>query len=740
MRTCGDGLLRAGRGGGNRSAGADGLLEGRAAATSDRLRRPLVSDTQESLVGATLAALRASRGEPASNFIEQVGGWQRIADGVAGAVDDPVSVPLIRLVVRDAPTGGADATAALSAVVAAVLAMRSAAGFGDCVEALVTSPAVLDAVADRLTDGLLSQVVAFASLTDPTSAEVDRAATALEGVTRLRVGGYGSHFSFLGALERFRTPVPRRLAAAIVRSVGTAIDHWPEASSLVGVVMAVAGMTAPFGTPVTGADPKDVASDASWVLANIELAEALRAETSEDMVNRLQVSLGHLRLGADTYDRDDAKILARVLEIVAAMMSRDGEPSIEGIRAALPSREMVEDLVEQQVNLNLALSGLDHWYADVKRQTTAAWVAIVEDLEYARAQFAEDGFYRPEAIIDDLLTIYQATRSVEVVRRDDDFGAFLAIVQPVIESGFASKAAFISNLDHYTRDLAMRVDAVDEEQRPQLTAALKLATQVLDGARAVIARGTPPGKPDGGTSSGSLPRELRKLFGEGTPEAAKLAALGDEMLRKLVSSVEDKGASRRVSLMEDEVLRKIRGGLAASPDYTGEVKDAVDEVLLQVVRFVGNRQNVQADRKPYLFDPAADEHALHEDLIDFLYSALGPTVEMEIPNVGGGRVDIRVKYSTFSIYLELKVDATKKTLSDKRAYLNQAATYQATDVRIGFLVALRTKAFPTGGAHPHLVSLFEHATVDVPGDDAPRHLVLIDVPGSRTSPSNKEAL
>lgn len=699
-----------------------------------------MSGAPESLAEATLAVLGASTGEPHADFIESVGGWQRIADEIAGTVDEPVSVPLVRLVVRDAPAGGGAANAALPAVVDAVLSMGSPAAFSDCVEALVTSPVVLDAVADRLADGLLAQVLAFAEGADATPADVDRAATALEGITRLKVGGYGSHFALLAALDRFHTPAPRRFAAAVVRSVGTAADHWPEASSLVEVVMAVAGLTAPSGPPMAGADPEGVASDASWVLANMKLVEALRAATSDDMVASLQASIGYLQLGADTYGRDDARILADVLEIVTAMTPREGEPSIETVEAALPPKGTIEDLVEQQVRFNLTVTGLDHWYSDVKRQTTAAWVALIDDLEQARAQFAEDGFYRPEAVIDDLLNIYRASRSAHVVRRDDDFDSFLTIVQPVIESGFASKATFTSNLDYYTRDLAVRVDAADEERRPELAAALELATQVLDGARAVIARGAPPGKGDGGTATGSLPRQLEEVLGAGSPEAARLSELGADGLQKLVLAVENATASRRVTLKEAEVLRKIQGALSSSPDYMGEVRLAVDEVLLQLVRFVGNRENVQADRKRYLFDPAASENALHEDLNDYLYSTLGPAVEMEVPNVGGGRADIRVKYGAFSIYLELKVDDTMRVLAEKKAFVNQAVTYQATDVRIGFLVALRRKAFPNGRAHPHLVSLFEHTTVDVKGDDAPRHLVLVDVPGNRTAPSEKNAV
>lgn len=230
------------------------------------------------------------------------------------------------------------------------------------------------------------------------------------------------------------------------------------------------------------------------------------------------------------------------------------------------------------------------------------------------------------------------------------------------------------------------------------------------------------------------------LFGSGTAEAEELAKLDEKMLLKLSEAVENKAISRQVSLMENEVLSKMSSNLLSSPDYVTDVKIAVDELLLLMVRFVASRQNAQADRKPYLFKSDASENDLHEDLFDFLYSSLGSRVEMETPSIGGGRVDIRAKYSTFSIYMELKLDGTKKALADKLAFVNQSVTYQATDARVGFLVALRTKASPSTGAHPHLVSLFEHTTVTVPGDAFARHVVLIDVPGNRTSPSDKRSV
>lgn len=170
------------------------------------------------------------------------------------------------------------------------------------------------------------------------------------------------------------------------------------------------------------------------------------------------------------------------------------------------------------------------------------------------------------------------------------------------------------------------------------------------------------------------------------------------------------------------------------------MKAAVDEVVFAMVRFVGLLQSVQADAREYLFEAAPTEKSLQHDLHQFLLLAFGPdAVGIEVSQVGGGRADLRVQFAGFSVYLELKVDDTKLPLSEKGAYLNQAATYQATDVRIGFVVALRTKRFPQAGAHAHLTSLFTHATVDVAGDTERRHLVLVEVPGNRSSPAAKKA-
>lgn len=697
-----------------------------------------MSESCETLMRSLRAFLAASPGgPPPEDAIERLGGWQRVANDLPGTLEDPASVILVRIVARDAADGGEDAAAALPAIADAVLAMESPAGLAESLDALLGSGAVLDAVADRLTNRLLALVTTFTSLGEPSARDVSRAATALEAVTRVTVGGYGSQFGLLAALEQFRAPVPKRLAAAVVRSVGTAADHWPAAASLTKVVESLAGLTAPTVTQIASADPEDVASDASWVLANIELVQALRADSQTTMLDHLDNSLTYLLLGTETYDRDDARVLAPVVQTVHTLIR--GGSDLAALEAALPARTDIERLVEQQAQFNLALSGLDHWYADVKRQTTAAWVMLLEDLDRAREQLAQEAFYRPEAAIEDLLEVYRASRSMEVVRQVDDLEGVLSVVQPVIEAGFASRAAFVANLDTYTRELEMRLRNVEDEQRASMLEQHEVAAQVLAEARSVMARGESPGKDTGGTATTMVPPQLEQLFGSDTEALAKLAELEPDHIARLAAAVENTAIARRPSLQESRILQNLATALSTSPDYVGEVKVAVDEVVLQMVRFVENRQNAQENRKPYLFDPDADEGDLHEDLYDYLWSALGRAVDIEVPQIGGGRADLRVTYPAFSVYLELKVDDTMKPLSEKGAYLNQAVTYQATDVRIGFIVALRVRAFPQVGAHPHLTSLFTHAIVEVTGDDQFRHLVLVDVPGNRSSPAAKKA-
>ncbi|GAA1214396.1 hypothetical protein [Prauserella alba] len=678
--------------------------------------------------------LQATSGQPGPTAITELGGWEYIASQVADLARDPAIVPFIALVVRDADPADPEAAAAIRAVVDATLEVHSPAGFGDCVSMLVASASTVAAQGVYLAEKLQTLVERFAQIGSPSEADVSRTADALESLTQLRVGeNHKTPFALLAFLQGCTTPVPPRLAKAVIRSVGTAVDYWPAAAEFAHVVKVQAGLTPPSGTPAPEADTAAVESDASWVLANIELVTALRAPTPAAMADHLKTSCDYLAIAAKTYEREDAEVLAGVLDIIAKLVSAEDQP-LPALESAIPDAGTVETIVARAAEFNITSSDLDHWYLDMKTQTLAAWVALAEDLREVRDRFAQESFYRPEQVIDRMLQIYLASRSALVVRRDEDFDAVRGVVQPVIEAGFASKAGFLANLEQYTRELMERANTTRDDES-STAVDLDTARQLLSSTREAARRGTPPGKAEGGTAYASLPRALEQIVGAETPYAERLANLEPEAIQRIVRAVENKQIAQNITLLEEDILNRLRTALVTCRDYNGEARKATDQLIVLMIRFVADRVNAQSDRKSYLFRDDADENDLHQDLYDYLMSALGQAVELEVPHIGSGRVDIRVKYSTFALHLELKADHTKKDLSDKLAYVKQAVTYQATDISLGFLVALRLKAFPAGDPLPLVTSLFNATTFNVPGDSAPRHLILVDIPGNKTRPS-----
>jgi hypothetical protein len=655
--------------------------------------------------------------------------------------DSPVLAQLVGLVVRAAadPDNRTDAYAdALRTVTAAVVASKSPAIFADSLEPLVSSPAALDVVGATLATSLEGVVAEFPRLEDPDARAALRAADALETLTRLNVSGIGTTFGLLAILERFNAPMPKPLGTAVIRAVGTAVDHWPHADSLAGVVRLVAGMDPSTEETRADADPADVASDAAWVLAGVELVRALRASDLSAMAESLEASAAYLALARDSYGREDADVLLTVVEILSGLLQESGlPPSVERLAMPKLEPEALDELAERVRRLNVASFGLNHWYGDPKKAALFAWSRLADDLGRLRVEFARNSFYKAEVVVDGLLQIYMGSRSVAVVRREEDADGLLELVQPVIESGFAKTAGLLSNLEDHTHALQQQVEAATADRRRGLSEQLQAARAVLVAAQAHALGGAGQGKGDGGTASAPLPPPLDQLVPTGSVAAIELGAMSQPVLAELARAVDNATIGKHsLNLIENEVYSAVRAGLASSPDYRGDAAKAVDVVVRLIIRFVTTRTNAQSDLYAYLFDPKANEDAIHLDLYNYLTSSeLGSVTEFEVQHVGGGRIDLRLKFDGFAIHIEMKVDSTKVPMDDKTAYLKQAVAYQGTDIRIGFLVALRHKAFDTSGPPPHLSTLIGHTEFDIEGDSVPRHIITVQVPGSRTKPS-----
>lgn len=696
------------------------------------------------LEGDLTALLLTRAGEPlGEGAFATLGGWDRLARDAADLADSPVLPSLVYLVVQEAANTGGRTDSypeAMRRVSTAVTSTTSPAILIDSLEALLTSGPALNEVGAVLAKALESAVQEFLDVSDPDSRAALRTAGALEARTRLALSGIGSPFALLALLERFDAPLPKPLGIAVVRAIGVAVDHWPHAASLAAVVRLVAGIDPPAGRPRPDADPEDIASDAAWVLAGIELVSALRAANLPLMLHNLEASAGYLQVAWDTYEREDASILLTVVEVLCALLGESSlRPEADALSTPRLEPHALADLAERVRRINVTSMGLNHWYGDPKRATLLAWTQLADDLGRLREEFKRDSFYKAEVVVDDLLQIYMASRSTAVVSHEEDIEGMLRLVQPVIESGFARTAGLLSNLEDHTHALEQELATAGGDRERKVTEKLSVAQAVLQAAKAQALAGAEPGKGGSGTATTSLPQPLNQLVSPGSAAATELAEkMSPEALAELAKAVSDATIGRHsLNLVEADVYSAIQSCLEASPDYVGEPKNAVDDALRLIIRFVSTRANGQSDLYPYLFDPKAIEDHIHRDLLDYLVSGShGAITEYESQHVGGGRIDLRLKFNGFSICIEMKVDSTKKSLGDKQAYIKQAVTYQTTDIRIGFLVALRHKAFDPTGPPPHLSALVGHTVFDVPADPVLRHIVTVGVPGSRTKPSD----
>jgi hypothetical protein len=179
------------------------------------------------------------------------------------------------------------------------------------------------------------------------------------------------------------------------------------------------------------------------------------------------------------------------------------------------------------------------------------------------------------------------------------------------------------------------------------------------------------------------------------------------------------------------------------PDgYTGQFAADIDRMLLYLLRFLDLRlsetQKFGGDARKYLRqlkkdDPKPLEKELGKDLRDFLRGQ-GLRVDLEVSNVGGGRVDIAWRPRDELITLELKRDWKNASWDAYTgAFLPQAISYQVNGPPVNFLVVLDLTDKPHGLA---AVSACVHVrTVSGPaGDPRPRTVIMLRIQGNKRDP------
>lgn len=692
--------------------------------------------------------------EPPVDLLKKLGGWDSVQTVAPALVNDPLLLPLTFLVARDAPEQGSGddlktVKHAATALVSAVLASTDPGIFASGVD-LICDNASLSSIVGKTT---AAQCLTLA--TPPTSEEdglteasVIRRAVALEGAARLAVIGHGSKNKLLGFLEDIYEPQPARYAVAVTRTVAMAFDHWSPDDDVTEVIDILTGVTAPDYDQPPGDEVmkrneefcKDVAPDAAWALANISVAKALRLTSVPEICAALDTSLEHLAALRILDDRDDAEHLGTALSLLRKLLS------------SLPSGTVPYDAfqwdIEPAATQSLAnrtseflfdRKGLNHWSGDRKIAVLEGWSRLADDLAYLKYKMSRDSFYSASVVLDDIVSIYSASRAYELTGGVHDAENVIAVFRPAITSGFASRAGLYRHLVDHTEDLKRRLDdAKDAGQDTDLPTRLATASQILTAARESLTQQLEPrGKPT--EQPAEVPPLLDELLGSTPAAFDALKSVPQDELQLIEASLADRQAAADLDpdLIVAATRKRILTALADAEDFREDIVPAVTAVLDQLIKFVRQRLNSQKSSKPYLFDPGANEQNLHDDLYEWLSQGqFGSSTNVEVEEVGAGRVDIQIQFSGFHLYLELKADKTAVPIKDKAAYIKQTVSYQASDVRIGFLVVLRMTPPKDKSPSGHLSEYVSHTSIPINDGEIERHVVMLEIPGNQTKPSS----
>jgi hypothetical protein len=371
-----------------------------------------------------------------------------------------------------------------------------------------------------------------------------------------------------------------------------------------------------------------------------------------------------------------------------------------------------------------------------RTEAVYAWSRLTVILDRAQQATAPPVWLDAWSALDSILDAYVLDRSVVPVPGSTDADGLTRLVRPVIESSLVRGQLLLAQVRHAAQE------AEHANEPPARIDPLRRLRDRLD-QLTLPANGSLADPVDSDVTLrerlGSFaPTVLAEL---GTAGAATVARqLDDEGLR-LVEGIAYNAAVNRESARDPVIarlLKKLSSGLRGCPDYTGAVRHAFDAVLGETVAFLATRHDLQRSADVDYLKPTTPpplEVRLQDDFADWLRRGhLAGRVDVEVPNVATGRVDIKLGFGTTRFFVEVKrvlIDASDHRLV--RSYLTQAADYSGTSATLGILLVLDLTPHPTGVRHLSECAWVArarpaHSSVD-------RYVVVAVVVGNRPTPS-----
>ncbi|MFY0406518.1 hypothetical protein [Solicola sp. PLA-1-18] len=617
-----------------------------------------------------------------------------------------VTTATTQLAAAATPSRSAEYDAAARALADAIVATASPVLFADATQLFLASSDLLEAAGERLGIEVLAQ--AAPPVTGAKGPEVLRAADALAVATQLRLGGWTSRWDLFALLTTYDGMGPATYGRAAMRAVQACFEQWQEAGDLLPVAYRIADL---------GDDAESVSSsDTGVMLARVALLQALRAGDHETALRHIDDALAALAAALTHDDRPDAHVTANIARLLQGLIeTQTVDPTV------------VFDLAEGVRELRHLRYSRGHWTGEIAGATRASWTLLADRLAAAQQSFAQPSWLHAVPVIDDLVDLYRTSGSHTGLRREGDGRAVQVLVAPLVENGFGNEVGLLNVLRQRVAEMEAAVDAGTATAGE--LADLPAAIDIRDAAARRLAAGAPVHHPKA-TAGAELPADK---------DAFDAADAGDVDLEdRLWSAARRRHRTKlaNASLPINQALERIWNDLDGSADYRAQdgLADAVDLVTALLMSFIFDRSAVGPSEAPYLFDAAASEEDLARDLRTFVRgSGYLHGVDTEVRHVAGGRVDMRFSFPGFNLYVELKQDSTKDAVPDKTSYVNQAASYQAAEPRVGFLLVLKKTPRKTPAAS---VSDWAQVVETTDAEGAARHVVAMTLGGARTIPSD----
>lgn len=519
------------------------------------------------------------------------------------------------------------------------------------------------------------------------------AAYALEGLFRLALEGDVSRHRPLLELADVQSNAPGIFARHIAKIGGAAFHRWGGDDILSMLHRLLAN--------------EEAEGEAAFELG---LAYLSRALDGSDMA-KIQAGLETARLFFERAakvddDRADARAYRSAIDLVTGFAAGRGAEEMQDSLGNLKEagRERAAMLQDGRVAA---------WLAP-RRDEDLEWFSLVRSLEGAAGSLARPSWARAAQTMDGILAIYNARCTIA------HGDALRSLLRPRIEASFVRERGLAAHLD----DLLAEATWPD----PQRAIAEELRTVLEVGHRS----GAGPGK--------AREDERYPLLARILPIGSALEQFSEGMAHSIEQALVDH--DQRSQTLSNPVLQRtlitLRTALSSSSEYQGAIREAFDAILQQLIIFCSDRQNADlrdlGTRGKYLRANHPSESDLQLDLREFLIGNLiGADILPEVRGVATGRTDLRISFGRPTFIIELKKHDGHLSQETADRYRAQATSYQASNVRLGFLGVLEVA--DRMGPVPSLEECFWHSAYVPDGSDLARHLIVFKVPGRLKSPS-----